>query len=65
MHQKYASQLAQSLDLEIISEGVETTQQADFLKSIHCNMAQGFLFDKPLPHDEFENRLLGSRQYAD
>lgn len=55
--------MAQSLNLEIISEGVETCQQADFLKSIHCNMAQGYLFDKPLPHDEFETRLLGGRVY--
>ena len=55
--------MAQSLDLEIISEGVETEQQAQFLKSVHCNMAQGFLYDKPLPHDVFEQRLRGSRVY--
>lgn len=55
--------MAQSLSLEIISEGVETTHQADFLKSVHCNMAQGYLFDKPLQHDEFEKRLLGNRHY--
>ena len=55
--------MAQSLDLEIISEGVETELQAEFLKSVHCNMAQGFLYDKPLPHDVFEERLLGSRVY--
>ena len=57
--------MAQSLNLEIISEGVETAQQAEFLKSVHCNMAQGFLFDKPLPHDEFEQRLVGCRQYPE
>ncbi len=55
--------MAQSLNLEIISEGVETSHQAEFLKSVHCNMAQGYLFDKPLPHDIFENRLSGNRQY--
>lgn len=55
--------MAQSLNLEIISEGVETCRQADFLKSVHCDMAQGYLFDKPLPHDEFEMRLLGNRFY--
>ena len=55
--------LVRDLQLEIISEGVETKEQADFLKNIHCDMAQGFLFDKPLPHDEFEKRLLGSRIY--
>ncbi len=55
--------MVQDLQLEIISEGVETKEQAEFLRNIHCNMAQGFLFDKPLPHDEFEKRLLGSRIY--
>ena len=55
--------MAQSLELEIISEGVERKEQADFLRQIHCNMAQGFLFDKPLPHDEFESRLNGKRFY--
>ncbi len=55
--------MVQDLQLEIISEGVETKEQADFLKKIHCNMAQGYLFDKPLPHDEFEKRLLGNRVY--
>ncbi len=55
--------MVRALKLEIISEGVETKEQADFLRAIHCNMAQGFLFDKPLPHDEFEKRLLGNRIY--
>lgn len=56
--------MAQSLNLEIISEGVETPLQAHFLQSVHCNMAQGFLFDKPLPLEEYEKRLLGNRQYS-
>ncbi len=56
--------MAQSLNLQIISEGVERVEQADFLKEIHCDMAQGYLFDKPLPHDTFENRLLGPRYYC-
>ncbi len=55
--------LAQELELEIISEGVETEHQAEFLRSIHCNMAQGYLFDKPLPQEQFEERLTGDRVY--
>lgn len=45
------------LNRKVICEGVETVQQANFLKSVDCYMAQGYLYDKPLPHDDFENRL--------
>ena len=46
------------LDRGVICEGVETSEQAEFLHDIGCRYAQGFLYDKPLPHDEFEKRLL-------
>lgn len=52
------------LDMEVIAEGVENTTQADYLRSIQCHLAQGFLFDQPLPHDEFEKRLTTSRTYT-
>ncbi|MBQ8926945.1 MAG: GGDEF domain-containing protein [Oscillospiraceae bacterium] len=56
--------MVQALDLQIISEGVETRRQADFLRHVRCNMAQGFLFDKPLPSETFEARLKGDRCYT-
>lgn len=40
--------LAQALDLVVIAEGVESSEQADFLKSVRCNKAQGYLYSKPL-----------------
>ena len=49
--------MVQDLDIDVIMEGVETVEQVDFLKQVHCNLAQGFLFDKPLPKAEFEERL--------
>ncbi len=49
--------MVQDLDIDVIMEGVETVEQVEFLKEIHCNMAQGFLFDRPLPIEEFEDRL--------
>lgn len=49
--------MVRELQMEVIAEGVETTEQVDFLKNIKCCMAQGFLFDRPLSHDDFEKRL--------
>lgn len=55
--------MVNELDMSVIAEGVETHGQADFLRRINCSMAQGFLFDKPLTHDDFEKRLSGRRIY--
>ncbi|MEG0077718.1 EAL domain-containing protein [Anaerorhabdus sp.] len=47
-------QIATDLNVEVICEGVETKEQMEFLLGIDCKYAQGFLFSKPLPEDEFE-----------
>lgn len=54
---KYVIAMAQSLGLECLVEGVETTEQVSILKENDCYQAQGFCFDKPLPVEEFEERL--------
>lgn len=54
---KYVIAMAQSLGLECIVEGVETIEQVDLLKAFNCFRAQGFFFDRPMPHELFENRL--------
>lgn len=46
--------LAKSLDLEIISEGVETQEQIHFLNEIGCDAAQGFYFARPMPKLDLE-----------
>lgn len=56
--------MVNELDMEVIAEGVETVKQAEFLRGMHCCMAQGFLFDRPLPHDDFEKRLSGNHVYS-
>lgn len=44
--------LAQTLDLVVIAEGVESSEQALFLKNVNCNQAQGYLYSKPIPEEE-------------
>lgn len=58
---KHIIGMAQNLGLECIAEGVETAEQVTILKENNCYHAQGYLFDKPLPVEQFENRLEGLR----
>lgn len=46
--------LAQSLQLEILAEGVETEAQLKVLKDLGCEIFQGYYFTRPLPLDTFE-----------
>jgi diguanylate cyclase (GGDEF)-like protein len=49
--------LGQSLSLETLAEGVETSEQLAFLQREGCDIAQGFLFSKPLNVAQFEDYL--------
>jgi EAL domain-containing protein (putative c-di-GMP-specific phosphodiesterase class I) len=44
--------LAHALGLEVVAEGVESTQQLEILRSLDCDFAQGFLFSRPVPASE-------------
>ena len=55
---KHLIALAQDMDIECIVEGVETVEQVKLLKESNCYLAQGYYFDKPLPVQEFEEKLL-------
>ncbi|NLC74993.1 MAG: EAL domain-containing protein, partial [Clostridiales bacterium] len=48
--------------LTVIAEGVETVQQADFLKSIGCFYIQGYLYSKPIPVADYEKLGAVSRK---
>lgn len=50
-------EMAKKMQIGTLCEGVETLQQADFLKGIGCDMAQGYLFSKPVPMNEFEKMI--------
>jgi EAL domain-containing protein (putative c-di-GMP-specific phosphodiesterase class I) len=45
--------IARYLGMQVVAEGVEEKEQVDFLKSVGCQLIQGYYFSKPLPEDEF------------
>ena len=49
--------LAHSLGMDVIAEGVETTQQLSQLKGLHCEYGQGYFFAKPLPGEEVQHLI--------
>jgi diguanylate cyclase (GGDEF)-like protein len=52
-------QLALSLHMKTICEGIETIEQVNLLNELGCDMAQGFYFARPMPIDDYEKLLYG------
>ena len=51
-------ELSHYLNLIVVAEGVETKEQYDYLKSINCDLLQGYYFSKPLEFADAEKMLL-------
>lgn len=51
---KSISDMAGRLQICVVAEGVETRDQVDFLKVIHCGIVQGYFYYRPMPAAEFE-----------
>jgi EAL domain-containing protein (putative c-di-GMP-specific phosphodiesterase class I) len=49
--------LAKAMNLEVVAEGVETREQADFLRGKGCEKAQGYLLGRPAPVQMFSEYL--------
>lgn len=49
--------MTKAIGLDLVAEGVETREQADFLSGCGCDIAQGFYYAKPMPVAEFEKQL--------
>ncbi|TDJ28663.1 MAG: EAL domain-containing protein [Gammaproteobacteria bacterium] len=54
--------MAHGLGINIIAEGVENTNQADYLESLDCHIMQGFLFSKPVTVDAFLSAVAAQQQ---
>ncbi len=54
--------MAKNLGIDVIAEGVETKEQADFLSANQCNEVQGYLYYKPLPQAEMEALLIKQKE---
>ncbi|MBO5574231.1 MAG: EAL domain-containing protein, partial [Clostridium sp.] len=53
--------IADYLQVPVVAEGVETEEQYLVLKTLGCDLIQGYYFSKPVPEDEFERFLLERR----
>lgn len=51
---RFIMELARCMNLSVVAEGVETTEQLERLREINCDYAQGYYFAKPMPYQAFE-----------
>lgn len=49
--------MAHNLGLQVVAEGVETQEQADFVREKGCDFAQGYFFSRPMPADDILKHL--------
>jgi diguanylate cyclase (GGDEF)-like protein len=61
---KVVLQIAQTLGLEVVAEGVESPAQADHLRELSCPLAQGYLFAQPLEAEALAGQLRAASQGA-
>ena len=54
--------IADYLSVPVIAEGVETEEQMDTLRSMGCDLVQGYFFSKPVPAAEFEAFILQKKE---
>jgi diguanylate cyclase (GGDEF)-like protein/PAS domain S-box-containing protein len=52
--------LGQSLGMRVVAEGIESTEQADRLRQLGCDLGQGFLFSKAVPAEDVPGLLIPS-----
>ena len=60
---KAVVQLADQIGMKTLCEGVETIEEAEFLKSVNCGRLQGYLIGKPMSYDDLKEKIV-SKQYT-
>ncbi|ANU37812.1 EAL domain-containing protein [Vibrio scophthalmi] len=53
--------MMRGMKVELVAEGIETIEQAELLKQLHCPQGQGFLYSRPLPYDEWPTDLVNMK----
>ncbi len=56
--------MVKELDMKVVSEGVETREQAIWLQGLECNLAQGYFFERPLEEKDFIHALETGKTYS-
>lgn len=62
---KKVMELAHELDMSVVCEGIETLRQMEVLQELDCDYGQGFYFDRPMPVEDFAERVLRSGNKRD
>lgn len=50
--------ICHQMGIEVVAEGVETQEQIEILQSFECDVAQGYLYGRPIPAEDFQNQFL-------
>ncbi|MEL7536305.1 MAG: EAL domain-containing protein [Pseudomonadota bacterium] len=54
--------MGRSLKMDVVAEGVETTEQLGFLQTLNCNFVQGLLFGEPMSAQDYRDLLLAQEE---